>query len=364
MKKLLLTLILGLGYCSMLYAGKTSYVKVLSINIWGVPDILSSLDGAKDNKQNRIASLCSYLKSWENRPQVVLIQEIWDSKSAEYIIKNCGYNYTLYTDKTDYSNSFNVKGSKLGIAFFNSVKNEILEQLDKSFMADMVKFLSGLMNFFRLPGSEEADKLIQQFSNWINSSSIKSGLLVLSNYPIDESSRMVYTNRGSIETVFSDFERSVTKSVLLAKIKLSENDFFWVANTHLIANHSVEKNGYGNYSEDPYQWTRGLQIKEAIEWIEKKVGKSAVVFGGDFNTGQGYPLWQYVSEFLNNKKIAGDMNNESTYSNKNPYVKDDEGKLDHIFGMNGARPLLEAVVFKSFVISDHFGVLKSFAITQ
>ena len=64
------------------------------------------------------------------------------------------------------------------------------------------------------------------------------------------------------------------------------------------------------------------------------------------------------------KKIAGDMNNESTYSNKNPYVKDDEGKLDHIFGMNGARPLLEAVVFKSFVISDHFGVLKSFAITQ
>ena len=361
MKRIMLILSLLTFWSASIHSSTdVEKVKVLTINVWGVPDALSSILGSQQNKQLRLKKLCEKLKIAKDTPDVVLIQELWDSDSAEYIIDNCGYEYSLYADKADFPGNVTSRGSKLNSNFFEAVKEEVFNFISNCFVCNLVDLFYGLVKFFHIPGSAAIGSSIMELKAWLNCSNVKSGLLILSKYEILDQYRMVYSNRGLLENVLSDFERSVTKSLLMAKVHIPNKGSFWLGNTHLIANHEVSKKSDGTYELDTYNDTRRQQITEAMVWINKIAGASAVIFGGDLNTGPGYPLWKSIKAYMEENGIDGDMVSTSTYSVQNPYVEDDEGKLDHIFGLNGAKAINEQTVLKNDPVSDHFGVLKTY----
>ena len=343
-------------------------IKVLSLNLWGLPDSIIRISGVDESKQARLQTLCENLKSSANMPDVVMLQEVWDARSANFLMNNCGYKYSSYPDDTNFKQIFNKNGVKLSNNFFTNVREEVLDYILHTSNQTMVSVVANLLKITlsplsMIPAIQRFDTLLDDINDWVRTSSVKSGLLILSKHKITDSFRMVYTERGYLETVLSDFERSVTKSILLAKIHHESGIDFWVANTHLISNNESKETHNGTFGSDYYQNIRLYQFHEALNWVKSKANGAPFIIGGDLNTGPGYPIWPSIQlSSTDNACDLRDLDNKSTYSPRNKYVKADEGKLDHLFSCNGAVPTEEYVVLDKEPVSDHFGIIKGFNI--
>lgn len=352
-----ITLLMLMFFCGIIQA---ETLKVLTQNIWGVPDSVSTRLSAPKMLERK-EQFCNSLRSMEQAPDIVLIQELWNNEDAVYMIKNCGYSYYSYQDKAGLGTILNSNNQKLTSHFFETIKNEINDKL-RYFGINidaLIKYAIcwsyelGVCNLLEDIGVIPNRTDLLQATNWFKDSYVKSGLLILSKYPIESQYRMIYSDRGDLEKILSDLERSVTKSLMLVKVTISGHPL-WVANTHLIANYEYKPNEGDYYSKQ-----RSSQFAEALSFIKKIVGNEPVVFGGDFNMGETYPCWDFLREELKSSDIEWDVDNNPTYDGRyNGYAKSNEGKLDHILGMNGVKAKQEGLAFVENPVSDHYGVYK------
>ena len=360
-KNILKSFVALLILLSLCASANAETLKVLTQNIWGVPDSVSTLHGGPSIQARRI-QFCNKLKNMSQSPNIVLVQEVWDPKDALYLMKNCGYPYYSYQDDETSSTVVNSHFQKLTYNFFEMVKEEINQTLDYFGVnlddlitgAVCLSYSSTVCNALEEIGIIPDRSKILRTTSWFHDSYVKSGLIILSKYPIVSQYRMVYSDRGDLGSMLSDLERSVTKSLMLVQVKISTGQVLWVANTHLIADQEYESG-----KSDHYESQRLSQFIEAMAFIKKIVGSDPVIFGGDFNMGDSYPGWEFIKRYLVSYGVQGDLDNSPTYDGDyNKYASGNEGKVDHILGMNGVTAKLEGRAFINDPVSDHYGVYK------
>ncbi|MEI6080262.1 MAG: endonuclease/exonuclease/phosphatase family protein [bacterium] len=356
------TLLVLLACCG---SAKAEEIKVLTQNIWGVPDSVSVRTGGP-SIQTRKVQFCNRLKSLPESPDIVMVQEVWNIDDALYMIKNCGYSYSSYQDGEHFNTILNSSSQKLTSNFFEAVKQQIDDALsyfgtnidDLLTGAVCLSYTSGVCNMLEEVGIIPDRSKLLQATSWFKDSYVKSGLLILSKRPIVSQYRMIYSSRGDLDKLLNDLERSVTKSLLLVKVALPNGSYLWVANTHLISDHEYKPN-----ERDHYSTQRITQFAEALSFIKNMVGTEPVIFGGDFNMGDTYPCWDTVKSVFVRSGIQGDLDEQATYDGRyNKYANGNEGKLDHILGINGVTAEEESLAFVNNPVSDHYGIFKTFSV--
>ena len=226
-KNILKSFITLLTLVSLCASANAETLKVLTQNIWGVPDSVSTRYGGPSIQDRRV-QFCSRLKTMSQSPNIVLVQEVWDPKDALYLMKNCGYPYYSYQDDEKSSTVVNSNIQKLTSNFFEIVKEEINQTLnyfgvnidDLITGAVCLSYTSDVCNVLEEIGIIPDRSKIIRATSWFQDSYVKSGLIILSKYPIVSQYRMVYSDRGDLDSMLSDLERSVTKSLMLSLIHI------------------------------------------------------------------------------------------------------------------------------------------------
>lgn len=287
---------------------------------------------------HRIKAICSKLKS--SNYDVVFIQEAW-TPVFRSMLKQCSFEHVLDLDE------------KVGL--FRKLENDEVEQTK-------IFTLGHLLDTF-LPDSFGYD----------------TGLMILSKYPIQNSSILRFSKNGSEENAFKDGEFPVNKGAIGGTIIHPEIGKIFVATTHLVA----------EYEDFSYVDLRVEQIHGLHQWLTQNNDNLPTIIGGDFNMSPPGPdgssrhlntqtAWNRVRNSLlaDYKEAPIDYENLSTYpSTKALSGVDslDEGVLDHIFGLNGAIPISGGIDFNGTVLcgviedtilncpySDHLGMMSVF----
>jgi exonuclease III len=197
---------------------------------------------------------------------------------------------------------------------------------------------------------------------------LDSGLMILSRHPGSEHKRLIYKTQGDWSRVTKDGEAWVRKSLQMLKVKHPEMGEFWVGNTHVAAVYLENGRDY-NFDR------RRRQMIEMADFADRVAKDQALVLGGDFNSGPGYAIWPELRQSILKDYIDapnGEDKLNCTYCPPNVFVKEDEGKLDHILlrrgrarassfqkisdGLVSAKNLYR-VGSRMVNISDHYGWL-------
>jgi len=182
-----------------------------------------------------------------------------------------------------------------------------------------------------------------------------SGLLILSRYPIIESSTLKYTACGG-------FDCYSNKGAIYARILVPGQGIISVFNTHLNANQHTDK--------------RLLQTTELLKFVRAHSGQLPTIVGGDFNqVGQALftqiptapPLRDAYREHVWKHPVAQKHQIEGYTADpvRNPYLKRSatQRRLDQIYLLDGTTVgwnvrggglVLDGENGK--VLSDHFGI--------
>jgi endonuclease/exonuclease/phosphatase family metal-dependent hydrolase len=182
----------------------------------------------------------------------------------------------------------------------------------------------------------------------------QSGLMILSNHYISSCSKTVFQDRIPNSGVGATIDKKISRGFLTADIMLPNGQEFVLINTHTISNYKPqledEPNNALRFKQDPNEEVRRSQLAEIFESVSS-IDKP-IVIGGDLNTGPEYPLWDTVKNMASNRGYADDGNYESTFSNTNKYVIENEGSLDHFFVKN-------VIINRSIVLAEDSKIAES-----
>lgn len=204
-------------------------LKILSFNINALPDVLKSGDQEAD-QYARIAEILRQRRSEGEQPQVVLLQEAFDSKSA------------VITDTTGYA--YVVRGpgrkepSKEGKAHWNLQTRKPYSNFD-----DPQKFMG-------------------------------SGLVILSDFPIVDAQHKAFDSDSC-----AGIDCLSNKAILLARLEVPGLDTpLDIINSHFNSRRSAAA---------PKKWTLKAHQRQTdtLHWFLTRVhGGNPLVIAGDFNT--------------------------------------------------------------------------------
>ncbi len=193
----------------------------------------------------------------------------------------------------------------------------------------------------------------------LDQGSYETGLMILSRHHMTEGYRHIFRATASGWSAFINGESIATKGALMAMVNHPVIGSVFVLNTHLVAN-------YGGTAL--FEDVRRDQIFEAEDHAALRGEGSPQILGGDLNVapegGSYTPLWNEFRRILPRFKRVIPSEPVSTRDRSNPYSDVDEGHLDHLFGRDGARPLLGRRVLDQpgLIFSDHYGWETSFEI--
>lgn len=192
-----------------------------------------------------------------------------------------------------------------------------------------------------------------------------SGLLILSKFPLEKQQRKVLVRPSGFKAIFKHGEGIVRKSVYLARARLPDGRFLWVANTHFVANY-CKTSKFDDCAS--YQNIRLSQLTQASKFLLEKTAGEPLVFGGDFNFGP-HPVsddkaWrEFGTRFPNFTQAPFDPA-VNTSCASNTFKDHSNGKIDHLFVSKHLTPRDGALALNDIIttrhghrthISDHYG---------
>ncbi len=194
------------------------------------------------------------------------------------------------------------------------------------------------------------------YSLRLDRGSFETGLMILSLHPMLGGSRHIFESKPTgLEAVFTG-ESISSKGVLSTIVLHPALGEFFVANTHLVANYGP-KLTFDRYRMDQLREVANIMVRDGV----MRGRPIPRILGGDLNVAPEGPsytlLWELLPVLLPGYRRFVSPLPVSTRDDSNPYVKEDEGHLDHLFGLKGARPVSGSVVFDApgTYFSDHYG---------
>ena len=194
------------------------------------------------------------------------------------------------------------------------------------------------------------------YSLRLDRGSFETGLMILSLHPMYAGSQHVFKNKPSGPEAIKTGESISSKGVLSAIVVHPNLGQFFIANTHLAANYGPKLT---------FEHIRMRQIEEVAGIMARDgvLGERSIprILGGDLNVAPEGPsytlLWDMLPMILPGYRRWRPALPVSTRDDSNPYVDEDEGQLDHLFGFKGARPVSGSVVLDGpgTTFSDHYG---------
>jgi len=298
-----LLIILSILLC--FHAQSASNLKVLTLNLGAIMPFSSGTSA-------RIEKFCKDIQ--DKNYDVILLQEVWISSYRELVKQKCAFDYSLDLDE----------------------KSGLTRNIER----ERVKSTSlKLINY-----------ILSSFSNHLG---LDSGLLILSKYKLENPKRLIFSQSGDEQYIF-DGESFVSKGAIGATIKHPKFGKLFVATTHLVS----------DYVDHSYQEQKKQQLTELALWFKTNSGTKKSILGGDFNISPPSDkrrrhlntsnLWEnlknnYLKDFA---RLNSDFSDLTTFPGSGN--DDDEGVVDHLFGLGGIVPLRGDIILKNGV-SDHYG---------
>ncbi|MFN7685900.1 MAG: endonuclease/exonuclease/phosphatase family protein [Oligoflexia bacterium] len=197
------------------------------------------------------------------------------------------------------------------------------------------------------------------FSARLDKKSFGTGLMILSLHPVTSANQFNFENEPSWWDSLTTGEAFSDKGVLSATIEHPDFGPIFFANTHLVAN-------YGLYKT--FEDERRGQFRELAAHLYDRARGIPQILGGDLNVapyGLKYTLlWEELHFLFPGFRRFMSMLPVSTRSLSNPFSNEEEGHIDHLFGLNGAKPIKGSVVLdgRREIFSDHYGWETSFEV--
>jgi endonuclease/exonuclease/phosphatase family metal-dependent hydrolase len=193
---------------------------------------------------------------------------------------------------------------------------------------------------------------------------LDSGLMILSRYPLAQVQRYTYPMQAGMGHLTEDGEGLARKSALVALVNHPMAGAIWVANTHLVSDYRASSGGNDTYLE-----LRRQQFSAFLSWTEEVSWGRPLVIGGDWNFGPKDPLWDELRPTLAQASEAPGADQAATLAPPNTMHAVTEGKVDHLFGLQGAVAHQGGIALTaplkvddlSISLSDHWGFSTNFS---
>lgn len=199
---------------------------------------------------------------------------------------------------------------------------------------------------------DELTCLLEKFLGFSNvASAYSAGLLMISRFPLYETSALTYRHHSSLE-------RADERRAIIAKMKIDGKELV-IANTHL---------AWRNQDKP----IRNQQVQELLEAMKKMNAPSIVC--GDLNDVPESSALEQIKTAGYENLIQDFDSNVVTWDNQNPYIQSHKEKfpdrqIDYILTHQSVSKILKPktcqVVFnraneKQIYPSDHYGIFANF----
>lgn len=183
----------------------------------------------------------------------------------------------------------------------------------------------------------------------LDTSSLDSGLMTLSKFPILAEFKHQFKNR--YDNSHLDAERFAYKSAIFTVVQHPSLGPTWVINTHLAA-------GNRRFTNDPLRSAQLLEIREKLNELNPDL---PILFGGDVNTSEKVSdeSWNILKTQFSEFQEATNICDVPTSEHRTPFEL-----VDHIFSNQALKPKCGNVSLdkkirlktrKLISLSDHLG---------